>query len=108
VKVGIAVRPPRKVDKGTHDAATRLYETKLADVLGTRVSVKRTQDGKGKISIEFFSNEELQNLLARMAALQEGGKDQPMDDDGIHPLEDGSTVVIHPPKQSEDFSTFTV
>lgn len=109
VKVGIAVvRSPRREDKGTHDAATRLYETKLADVLGTRVSVKRTHDGKGKISIEFFSNEELQNLLTRMATLQEGGKDQSMDNDVTDTSEGGGTVVIHPPQQAEDFSTFTV
>ncbi len=108
VKAGIALRPPRRrVDKGTHDAATRLYETKLADALGTRVSVKRTRDGKGKISIEFFSNEEFQNLLTRMAALQqEAGEEE-----GISPPEVNSSVVIHPPAPampSEDISTFTV
>ena len=122
VKVGIAVRPPRKVDKGTHDAATRLYETKLADMLGTRVSVKRSHDGKGKISIEFFSNEELQNLLKRMVALQEEGE---REFGGVDTS--GNTVVIHPPvppapsepfeeqplqpesaARPEDLTTFTV
>jgi len=118
-KMGIVLRPIRKalVDKGTHDAATRLYETKLADALGTRVSVKRTRDGKGKISIEFFSNEELQNLLGRMAALQEE-EGRGIDNDTNNVSEGGGTVVIHPsaggPEQSEgaarpeDLSTFTV
>src|SRR3990167_7446647 len=118
-KMGIVLRPIRKamVDKGTHDAATRLYETKLADALGTRVSVKRTRDGKGKISIEFFSNEELQNLLGRMAALREE-EGRGIDNDTNNVSEGGGTVVIHPsaggPEQSEgaarpeDLSTFTV
>ena len=121
-KMGIVLRPIRKamVDKGTHDAATRLYETKLADALGTRVSVKRTRDGKGKISIEFFSNEELQNLLGRMAALQEE-EGRGIDNDANNVSEGGGTVVIHPlhppvggAEQSEgaarpeDLSTFTV
>lgn len=119
-KMGIVLRPLRKmVDKGTHDAATRLYETKLADALGTRVSVKRTRDGKGKISIEFFSNEELQNLLGRIAALQE--EERTMGSNTSDSPEGGGTVVIHPPHPSvggldqpegaarpEDISTFTV
>src|SRR3989338_3509358 len=109
VKVGIVMRPPRKMDKSTHDAATRLYETKLADALGTRVSVKRTHDGRGKISIEFFSNEELQNLLARMATLQEEGKDQLTDANAHNVADAGETVMIRPPQPPpEDFSTFTV
>lgn len=104
IEAGHVVRAVRKEEKAELDAATRVYETKLADALGTRVSVKRTRSGKGKISIEFFSNEELQNLLTRMALPQEEGKNQVARSDDAA----ADTVVIYPPKPPEDFSTFTV
>ncbi|TSC71471.1 MAG: hypothetical protein G01um101470_587 [Parcubacteria group bacterium Gr01-1014_70] len=94
-RVGYVVRSTRKTDKAAYDAATRLYETKLADALGTRVSVKRAHNGKGKISIEFFSNEELQNLLLRMASAQPEEGEKPVDNN------EGAA-------RPEDLSTFTV
>ncbi|TSC72923.1 MAG: chromosome partitioning protein, ParB family [Parcubacteria group bacterium Gr01-1014_70] len=109
VRAGIAVREPRKKEEhAPNDLPIRQFETKLADVLGTRVSVKRTREGKGKISIEFFSNEELQNLLSRMAALQPEKKEEPEDS--------SDSVLIHPLTQEpaegaarpEDLTTFTV
>lgn len=115
-RVGHVVRSTQKMDKAAYDATTRLYETKLADALGTRVSVKRAHNGKGKISIEFFSNEELQNLLARMALPQPEGKEKLAGNDALT-SEDANSVVIHPPAPTgspdgaarpEDLSTFTV
>ena len=97
IEAGHTVRAVRKEEKAELDAATRVYETRLADALGTRVSVKRTRGGRGKISIEFFSNEEFQNLLARMAAFQQeqsGGGDVPAGNGA-------SSVVIHPPVPAE-------
>ncbi len=43
----------------------RLLEQKLSDALGTRVSIEKRGE-KGKISIEFFSEEELNSLLNRV------------------------------------------
>lgn len=126
VETGLVVRPRKKTDRATHDTTTRSYETKLADALGTRVSVKQTRSGRGRISIEFFSNEELQNLLTRIAVLQAEGGVKAAGTDGESLEEGGSTVVIYPPtgidntigvggsEQSdgaarpEDLSTFTV
>lgn len=53
------------LDVGILDA-----QQKLSDVLGTRVSIEKRGD-KGKISIEFFSEEELNSLLGRIRDLYE-------------------------------------
>jgi ParB family transcriptional regulator, chromosome partitioning protein len=113
-KIGPALRRSKKADKVAYDVATRSFETKLADVLGTRVSVRRNREGKGKISIEFFSEEEFHTLITRMASTadtDEGNNNNPSDE--------GSAVTIHPPAQEpvpesesaaqpEDLSTFTI
>ncbi len=39
---------------------------KMKEVLGTKVSISGKGDGTGKIEIEFYSNEELDQLLARL------------------------------------------
>lgn len=87
----------KRTEKAAYDATTRSVEVQLANVLGTRVSVKRTQEGKGKISIEFFSNEEFQNLLTRIASFQSEEKvehEDAKESEGI--------------AQQDDLSTFTV
>ena len=114
--IGPALHSPKKVDKDTFDATTRSFEARLADVLGTRVSVRRSREGKGKISIEFFSESELQNLLARMV-IPAGEQQQA----STH--EQNSSVVIRQPApqepdseqfpqegiaRPEDLNTFTV
>jgi ParB family chromosome partitioning protein len=52
------------------DAETKLVEENLSNALGTRVLIEKKGE-KGKISIEFFSNEELSNLLGRIRVLYE-------------------------------------
>jgi ParB family chromosome partitioning protein len=52
------------------DAETKLVEENLSNALGTRVLIEKKGE-KGKISIEFFSDEELSNLLSRIRALYE-------------------------------------
>lgn len=113
-RIGLAMRQTKKSDKEVFDATTRSFETHLQDVLGTRVSVHRSREGKGKISIEFFSEAEFQNLMARMASAAA--------EIGLHTEEENaeSSVVIRPPlsdpdessmqaaARPEDLSTFTV
>lgn len=64
----------RKKHEEPLDAETRFAEEKLSDALGTRVLIERKGD-KGKISIEFFSDEELSTLLNRIKSLYEKKED---------------------------------
>lgn len=70
-RIGLpASRLSRKSELAEFDATTRVFEERLAGALGTRVRVKRSKEGKGSISIEFFSDEEFQSLTAKIAQLQ--------------------------------------
>ena len=46
----------------TLDPETQEYEEKLTETLGTRVSIEKRENG-GKIMIDYFSAEDLQNIL---------------------------------------------
>ncbi|MDO8558331.1 MAG: ParB/RepB/Spo0J family partition protein [bacterium] len=48
------------------DPEVREFQTKLADALGTRVHVKG-KVSRGKIVVEFYSREELQNIIGKIA-----------------------------------------
>lgn len=61
----IAYERARKHDD-LPDQNTRVLEEKLAHVLGTRVAIERRGLG-GVISISFFSDEELRDILEKMA-----------------------------------------
>ena len=50
------------------DPTTRMVQDQLENLLGTRVSIEKKGE-KGKISIEFFSEEELQGILHRIATM---------------------------------------
>lgn len=50
------------------DPTTRMVQDQLETLLGTRVSIEKKGE-KGKISIEFFSEEELQGILHRIATV---------------------------------------
>lgn len=54
------------------DQETRIIEEKLSDTLGTKVQIEKSGE-KGKIHIDFFSEEELRAFLDKMALLR-GGK----------------------------------
>ena len=47
------------------DPETRMLQEKLENALGTRVNISRNGP-KGKISIEFFSEEELKSISERI------------------------------------------
>ena len=49
------------------DAEQRAVEEQLTESLGTRVRLIRRRNGKGKIEIEFYSLEELNGLISRLA-----------------------------------------
>ncbi len=48
------------------DPETKMLQEKLEDVLGTRVHIDKKAKGGGKISIEFFSAEELRSISERI------------------------------------------
>ncbi len=55
----------RKVEDLPSDE-TRAVEEKLEQALGTRVVIQKEARGRGKISIEFFSDEELHGITAKL------------------------------------------
>ncbi|MSR76027.1 MAG: ParB/RepB/Spo0J family partition protein [Candidatus Ryanbacteria bacterium] len=61
----IARERARKVED-LPSAETRAVEERLGNVLGTRVEIHKEAGGKGKISIEFFSDEELYGIAAKL------------------------------------------
>jgi ParB family chromosome partitioning protein len=69
----------RRVQQVKEDPEARVLEETISDALGTKVSVERRGPAK-RISIDFFSEEELQSFLAKlnMAAQQEGGIEKNM------------------------------
>ena len=50
--------------KGTVDADTRALQESLSDKLGARVKIQHSAKGKGKLVIEYNSNDELEGILA--------------------------------------------
>ncbi|MDA1335197.1 MAG: ParB/RepB/Spo0J family partition protein [bacterium] len=66
----IARERARKMDD-LPSAETREVEEKLGNILGTRVEIQRNSGGKGKISIEFFSEEELRGLTSKLIQEQQ-------------------------------------
>lgn len=51
-----------KEKKEENDFIYRDLEEKMKSVIGTKVSIDRKANGKGKISIEYYSNEELERI----------------------------------------------
>lgn len=66
----IARERARKVED-LPSVETRALEEKLEQVLGTRVMITKEGRGRGKISIEFFSDEELYGITAKLAERQD-------------------------------------
>lgn len=65
----IAVR--RRIDAATPDPKLMAIETELRGRLGAQVKVQRQGRG-GKITIDFYSDEDLEEILNRMAEQQSG------------------------------------
>ena len=63
-KVKKAVKAPKKATKNTFYSEVELS---LKNELHRKVSITSTGDGKGKITIEFFSDEELSDFARRLA-----------------------------------------
>ncbi len=68
----IAVK--RRIDAATPDPKLMAIETELRGRLGAQVKVSRQGRG-GKITIDFFSDEDLEEILNRMAEQKANGED---------------------------------
>lgn len=62
----IAIERSTKYKKPV-DPEIKAVEEKLSGSLGARVQIVKDKSGKGRISIEFFSNEELQGIARRFS-----------------------------------------
>ncbi len=56
---------PRKRPAQVHDPETRSWQTKLEELLGTKVRVEKLGE-RGKIVVEFYSDEELRGILDKL------------------------------------------
>lgn len=64
----------RQLDSAAPDPKLMALETELRGKLGTQVKIQRQGRG-GKITIEFFSDEELDEIIRKMAEERGGGDD---------------------------------
>lgn len=51
------------------DPETRAVEESLSGAFGAPVFIEKDRNGKGRIAIEFYSQEELENITARLASM---------------------------------------
>jgi len=84
----IATDKVRKKKWTDTDAHLIAIEKEFTDTLGTRVQIAKTDFG-GKVTIDYFSDDDLQKLLVLMQSQKEGTSVS--ESDG----EEGSTTVIH-------------
>ncbi|MEK7599404.1 MAG: ParB/RepB/Spo0J family partition protein [Patescibacteria group bacterium] len=104
----IAIERVRKRDD-IPDAETRSLEEKLREALGTRVYIERKGIG-GKIMIEFFSEDDLQNLISHVAKREEAYSEtapimdaRPVAPEDL-PASEPAGPQLGEESQSEDFS----
>ena len=60
------VEPPKKKEKTVNTAEDAIYESleeKMKTIMGTRVSIQRKKNNKGKIEIEYYSRDELERII---------------------------------------------
>ena len=67
-KIIVSSEPPRRTVRlssqtTSYTASISDIEDKLRKLFGTKVICKQKQDGKGEITIEFYSNDELERLF---------------------------------------------
>lgn len=84
----IARERARKVDD-LPSAETRAVEERLEQILGTRVIISKEAGGRGRIAIEFFSDEELYGITSKLIQPPE---DQPEEKKTITEEEQPFTV----------------
>ena len=64
-------KPEKKKVKKENDFIYHDLEEKMKGIMGTKVSVNRKANGKGKIEIEYYSDEELERLFEMIMSIRE-------------------------------------
>lgn len=61
----------KKIEKTAHTFIYDNIEEKIKNIIGTKVSVSPKADGKGKIEIEYYSENELERIFDLMMTIQD-------------------------------------
>ena len=64
------VRKKKETDS-TQDAIYQSLEEKIKGIVGTKVSIRRGSKQKGKIEIEYYSQDELERLVELFESINE-------------------------------------
>lgn len=91
------------------DPATMELEQKLAATLGARVSVEQRESG-GKVTIDFFTTDDLRNLLDRLAAGELGSAFIAAVPGQIVSPEPAAEIILDPESESDlyNIKNFTI
>ena len=82
------------------DAELKTFEEKLANALGTRVSIEKKGQG-GRISIDFFSAQELQDLLSKLGESKISIEDKSLSPEGMAKVGETSAAPLDVPSERE-------
>ena len=64
------IKKNKKEEKDVHDFLYTELEESMKQILGSKVSIKNKKNNKGKIEIEYYSDEDLDRLLVLMKKLE--------------------------------------
>ena len=54
-----------------HDFVYKDLEEKMISVMGTKVNINQKKNGRGKIEIEYYSNEELEHIFDLLMSIKQ-------------------------------------
>ena len=70
VKLVLSPKAPKIKKKLTHEEIYHDMEERMKEIFGSKVSIQRKSEHKGKIEIEYYSDEELERILDVMNTMQ--------------------------------------
>lgn len=70
VKLVLSPKTPKVKKKLTHEEIYHDMEERMKEIFGSKVSIQRKSEHKGKIEIEYYSDEELERILDVMNTMQ--------------------------------------
>ena len=67
-------KTPKEKKKMENDFIYHDLEEKMKSIIGTKVNVNRKSNGKGKIEIEYYSDEELERIFEMIMSIKKGDR----------------------------------